>query len=126
MIDLTPATGQHIIENHGSRSRATVIERAVIVVLTLGMVLVPVLEILMRKIHGQGLGLGPITQRLGVWLGFVGAICATASGKHLGLATTTFLKEKNPVRRVGNFASGAVSSATAMILVWASWQTVNA
>src|SRR5438874_391278 len=100
MIDLTPATGQYVVDTHGSPSRASVvIERTVIVVLTLAMVLVPVLEILMRKIHGQGLGLGPITQRLGVWLGFVGAIVATASGKHLGLATTTFLKPKNPVRR---------------------------
>jgi tripartite ATP-independent transporter DctM subunit len=126
MIDLTPATGQFVVETHGKPGRATAIERAVIVLLTLGMVLVPVLEILMRKIHGQGLGLGPITQRLGVWLGFVGAIVATAMGKHLGLATTTFLKPKNPARRIGNFASGAVSSATAMMLVWASWQTVKA
>jgi C4-dicarboxylate transporter DctM subunit len=129
MIDLTPATGQFVVDRHGSPSRASVaIERTVIVVLTVAMVLAPVLEIVLRIkwIRGQGLGLGPITQRLGVWLGFVGAIVATASGKHLGLATTTFLKPKNPVRRIGNFVSGAVSSATAMILVWASWQTVNA
>jgi C4-dicarboxylate transporter, DctM subunit len=126
MIDLTPATGLPVSDTHGSPPRARLPERISIVVLTLAMVLVPVFEILMRKIHGQGLGLGPITQRLGVWLGFVGAICATASGKHLGLATTSFLRENHPARRIGGFASGAVSSAVSLLLVWASWQTVNA
>lgn len=126
MIDLDPATGQSPTDTHASAQRATAVESAVIVTLTLAMVLVPVLEILMRKLHGQGLGLGPITQRLGVWLGFVGAITATAAHKHLGLATTSFLRADNPVRRVGGFLSGAVSAATTMMLAWASWQTVNA
>jgi C4-dicarboxylate transporter DctM subunit len=123
MIDLTPATGTPVHhDDHGHD--ANVVESAVIVVLTLAMVSIPTLEILLRKVRGQGPGLGPIVQALGVWLGFLGALWATAIGKHLGLATTAFLREENPLRRAGGFLGGAVSSVTALLLAYASWLTV--
>ncbi|HEX8950209.1 MAG TPA: TRAP transporter large permease subunit, partial [Polyangia bacterium] len=96
-------------------------ETAFVVVLSVAMVLIPVAEVLLRKLRGQGPGLGPIVQHLSVWLGFIGALAATAAGKHLGLATTAFLRPDNPLRRVSRYLGGAVSSVTAMMLAWASY-----
>jgi tripartite ATP-independent transporter DctM subunit len=121
MIDLDPATGQSGADTHSSAKHTTVVETAFIVVISIAMVLIPVAEVLLRKIRGQGPGLGPIVQHLSVWLGFIGALGATASGKHLGLATTAFLREGHPLRRVAGYLCGVVSSVTAMMLAWASY-----
>src|SRR5512147_915912 len=119
MIDLDPATGQSSTDTHSTTKHTTVVETGFIVVLSMAMVIIPVAEVLLRKVRGQGPGLGPIVQHLSVWLGFIGALGATASGKHLGLATTAFLREDHPLRKVAAFLGGAVSSVTAMMLAWA-------
>lgn len=121
MIDLDPATGQGSTDTHSSAKHTTVVETAFIVVISLAMVLIPVAEVLLRKLRGQGPGLGPIVQHLSVWLGFIGALAATSAAKHLGLATTAFLRRDNPLRRVARYLGGAVSSVTAMMLAWASY-----
>jgi tripartite ATP-independent transporter DctM subunit len=121
MIDLDPATGQGGTDTHSSAKHTTIVETVFIVVISVAMVLIPVVEVLLRKIRGQGPGLGPIVQHLSVWLGFIGALGATASGKHLGLATTAFLRIDHPLRRVSRFLGGAVSSVTAMMLAYASY-----
>jgi tripartite ATP-independent transporter DctM subunit len=121
MIDLDPATGQSGTDTQSSAKHTTVVETALIVVISIAMVLIPVLEVLLRKIRGQGPGLGPIVQHLSVWLGFIGALGATAAGKHLGLATTAFLREDHPLRRVAGYLGGAVSAVTAMMLAYASY-----
>ncbi len=121
MIDLDPATGQGSTDTHSSAKHTTIVETVFIVVISIAMVLIPVVEVLLRKIRGQGPGLGPIVQHLSVWLGFIGALGATASGKHLGLATTAFLPPHHPLRRVARFLGGAVSSVTAMMLAYASY-----
>src|SRR3954471_17996207 len=121
MIDLDPATGQGSTDTHSSAKHTTIVETVFIVVISIAMVLIPVLEVLLRKIRGQGPRLGPIVQHLSVWLGFIGALGATASAKHLGLATTAFLRPDNPLRRVARFLGGSVSSVTAMMLTWASY-----
>jgi C4-dicarboxylate transporter, DctM subunit len=126
MLDLDPTTGQSSTDTHSSAKRTTVVERALILIISLAMVILPVIEVLLRKIRGQGVpGSNAYEQRLGVWLGFLGALCATAAGKHLGLATTAFLKEGNPLRRTAEYLSGAVSSVTAMMLAYASWLVVK-
>jgi tripartite ATP-independent transporter DctM subunit len=126
MIDLDPATGQSSTDTHASAKRVTLVERGLIVVISLAMVLLPVAEVLLRKIRGQGLaGSNAYEQRLGVWLGFLGALCATAAGKHLGLATTAFVREGHPVRRIADFLGGAVSAVTAMMLTYASYLVVK-
>ena len=125
MIDLDPATGQSSTDTHSSAKHVMLVERALIVVISVAMVLLPVVEILLRKLRGQGVpGANAYEQRLGVWLGFLGALCATAAGKHLGLATTAFVREGHPVRRIADFLGGAVSSVTAMMLAYASYLVV--
>lgn len=127
MIDLDPATGQSGTDTHASAKHTTIVERALIVVISLAMVILPVVEILARKIRGQGVpGSNAYEQRLGVWLGFLGALSATAAGKHLGLATTAFLRPGHPLRRVAGYLGGAVSAVTAMMLAYASWIVVKA
>jgi len=126
MLDLDPATGQSSTDTHASAKRTTVVESVLIPVISVAMVLLPVIEIVMRKVRGQGVpGSNAYEQRLGVWLGFLGALCATAAGKHLGLATTAFLREGNPLRRVAGPLIGAVSSVTTMMLAYASWIVVK-
>src|SRR5690349_3019286 len=101
MLDLDPATGQSSTDTHSSAKHTTVVEQALIVVISVAMVILPVVEVVMRKLRGQGVpGSNAYEQRFGVWLGFLGALCATAAGKHLGLATTAFLREGHPLRRI--------------------------
>src|SRR6266498_1117898 len=125
MIDLDPATGQTCTDTHASAKHNYTVEAWIIVVLTVVMVLLNVVEIVLRKVRGQGLGLGPLVQVVGVWLGFIGAMVATASGKHLGLATTAFLGEEHPLRRVAGYLGNAVSSVTTLMLAYASYLTVK-
>jgi C4-dicarboxylate transporter DctM subunit len=120
MIDLEAAPAQSHSDSHGSAATTNALMRGIIVVLTLGMVLVPVVDIVLRK------GLGPYTQCIGVWLGFFGAIVATANGKHLGLATTAFLPEHHPLRRIAGYLGGAISAVTTLMLAYASFLTVKA
>lgn len=127
MLDLDPATGQSSTDTHAIIRRTTRVETVLIVVISVAMVILPVVEVLARKLRGQGVpGSNAYEQRLGVWLGFLGALCATAAGKHLGLATTAFLKEKNPLRRVAGWLGPAVSAATGVMLTYASWLVVKA
>jgi tripartite ATP-independent transporter DctM subunit len=126
MIDLDPATGQTCTDTHASAKHNYAAEAWIIVALTVIMVLLNVVEIALRKVRGQGLGLGPIVQCVGVWLGFIGAMVATASGKHLGLATTAFLAEEHPLRRVASYLGNAVSAVTTLMLAYASYLTVKA
>lgn len=127
MIDLDPATGQSASDPHSSAKHTFAVERLLIVVISLAMVILPVVEVLARKIRGQGVpGSNAYEQRLGVWLGFLGALAATAAGKHLGLATTAFLREGHFLRRVAGYLGGAVSAVTTMMLAYASWIVVKA
>src|SRR3569833_2508337 len=121
MIDLDPATGQGGTDTHSSAKHVTIGETAFIGGISIAMVLIPVAEVLLRKIRGQGPGLGPIVQHLSEWLGFIGALAATASAKHLGLATTAVLRTDHPLRVAARYLGGAVSAVTAMMLAWASY-----
>ena len=109
MIDLDPATGQSGTDTQSSAKHTTIVETALIVVISIAMVLIPVAEVLLRKIRGQGPGLGPIVQHLSVWLGFIGALGATAAGKHLGMATPAFLRDDNHLKRIATHLIHAAS-----------------
>src|SRR3954467_514726 len=106
MLDLDPATGQGSTDTHSSAKHTTIVETVFIVVISIAMVPIPGIEVLLRRIRGQGPGLGPIVQHLSVWLGFIGALGATAAAKHLGPATTAFLRQGKPPRRRGRLFGG--------------------
>ena len=60
-------------------------------------------------------------QHLSVWLGFIGALGATAAGKHLGLATTAFLRRGQPAPSRVALSRRRRPSVVAMMLAWASY-----
>src|SRR6202040_2569237 len=56
------------------------------------MVLLPLAEIVSRRVFSRGIpGSGPIVQHLTLWVGFLGAAIAARDGKLLALATGTFI-----------------------------------
>jgi tripartite ATP-independent transporter DctM subunit len=118
-----------MIDSHAGEEaelRATPVEVWFTVVLTVAMVILPVLELVLRAVRGEGVpGGSKYVQHLMVWLGFVGAAIATGSGKHLGLATGTFLKPGRRRTAVGIFTH-VVSSIVCMVLTYASFDVVKA
>jgi tripartite ATP-independent transporter DctM subunit len=109
-----------------AKVKPNVVEMWATVVLSLAMVILPVLEIVLRAARGEGVpGGSKYVQHLMVWLGFVGAVIATGTGKHLGLATTTFLKEAK-WRTAAMVFTSMVSAVTCLVLTYASYQVVKA
>src|SRR5438552_1425365 len=124
MIELESGVGEE--EEAASAKHATVVEIGLVVVISLTMTILPVLEIILRRVRGSGVPGGSVyVQHLTLWLGFLGALAATAAGKHLGLATANLLPHGR--WRVGALVFGSmVSSATCLILAYASYQVVMA
>ena len=84
----------------------------------LAMVVLPLLEIVVRRLFGVGVpGSGPIVQHLTLWVGFLGAAIAARDGKLLALATGTFIPAGARAGRGASFAA-AVGACVAPILAW--------
>lgn len=98
---------------------------AVVVILVL-MALIPVAESLLRRFTGFSIpGASLYVQHLTLWAGFVGALLAAGTRKHLALATGTFL----PAGRFRDAAAvfvGGLSAGTCALLAWASAVMVKA
>jgi tripartite ATP-independent transporter DctM subunit len=109
-----------VIESAGEAHSSTVVEKAFIVVISLAMVVLPVAEIILRKLYGNGVPGGSVyVQHLTLWLGFIGALGATAAGKHLGLASGNLLPAGKPRLYAGIFGA-MVSTSVCVMLAWAS------
>ena len=64
-----------------------VLEDSVVSLALLAMAVLPILEIVLRRLFGIGVpGSGPIVQHLTLWVGFLGAAIAAREGKLLSLA----------------------------------------
>lgn len=86
------------------------------------MVLLPLLEILVRRLASRGIpGSGPIVQHLTLWVGFLGAAMAARDGKLIALATGTFIPQ-GPWRRAADMLAAAFGAGSAVILAWGGWQ----
>ncbi len=104
----------------------TSVERALVAVLLLAMVLLPAASTLARRILGRELpGSSVLAQHITLWVGFLGALLATASGRHLALSTLEVVPAGWP-RRGARIFGQAVSAATCALLAWASLQLVEA
>jgi tripartite ATP-independent transporter DctM subunit len=113
-------------ESAPSSSAVQTVEVWFTVVLTIAMVILPVLEVVLRAIRGEGVpGGSKYVQHLMVWLGFTGAVIATGGGKHLGLATGSFLKP-GPRRTAIQIFTHVISAVVCMVLTWASYGVVKA
>jgi tripartite ATP-independent transporter DctM subunit len=104
----------------------TGIERALVAFLLLAMVLLPAASTVARRILGRELpGSSVLAQHITLWVGFLGALLATASGRHLALSTLDVIPAGWP-RRGARIFGHAVSAATCALLAWASLQLVEA
>jgi tripartite ATP-independent transporter DctM subunit len=89
------------------------------------MVVLPLLEIVVRRTLGVGVpGSGPIVQHLTLWVGFLGAAMAARDGKLLALATGTFIPP-GPWRRAADIIAAAFGAWAATVLAWGGWQMAS-
>ena len=81
----------------------------------LAMALVPIAEILLRRLLGTGIpGAGPIAQHLVLWVGFLGAAIAARQGTLLALASGTLLR--GGWRDAAALVSGALGAGLSTLL----------
>ncbi len=100
-------------------------ERALVAFLLLAMVLLPAASTLSRRFIGRELpGASVLAQHITLWVGFLGAMLATASGNHLALSTLDLVPTGWP-RRAARIFGQALSAATCALLAWASVQLVR-
>jgi len=113
-------------ENSAPEKLGTALERALVAFLLLMMVLLPAASTLARRLLGRELpGSSVLAQHITLWVGFLGALLATASGRHLALSTLDLVPAGWP-RRSARIFGQAVSAATCALLAWASLKLVQA
>jgi len=97
-----------------------------VVLVLLGMVALPVVAALWRRLTGQSLvSAAVLVQHLTLWIGFLGALLATRAGKHLHLTTLDLVPAghaRNLVKLVTNWVSAAVTA----VLAYAAAKLVRA
>jgi len=142
-------SGEHVMGTGEGPPPGTRFEALLISVIAIGMVLLPVLGSLRRiadtltesnhltwLTHGLGWALGSVlpkdiswiglyVQNSTLWIGFLGAILATAGGKHLGLSTTNFMAHGR-LRTLFETLSNTVFVVVALALTYASGRMVAA
>jgi len=102
----------------------TLLEDGIASLALAAMVVLPLAEILVRRLFGVGIpGSGPFVQHLTLWIGFLGAAIAAREGKLLSLATGTFIPPGRARDGATTFAS-AVAACMATILAWGAVQLV--
>jgi tripartite ATP-independent transporter DctM subunit len=106
----------------GAGPSATRLEGAAVGVLVLAMIALPALETLARRFVGEGIpGSAVVVQHLTLWVGFLGALLATATGNHLALSTAEVIPAGWP-RRAASILRRVVSTAVCALLAYASWK----
>jgi tripartite ATP-independent transporter DctM subunit len=111
-------------EPHGAR-RATRLESTIVALLLLAMVLLPAAETVGRRLFGTGVpGSAVLVQHLTLWIGFLGALLATATGNHLALSTAEIIPAGWP-RRAAAILRRSVSTAVCALLAYASFKLVE-
>ena len=88
------------------------------------MTLLPILEIVGRRLLGQGVpGSILFVQSLTLWVAFLGAMIAARQRRHLALATTAFLPAS--IRGAGSLVASAVATAVTAVLAWTAIDVVQ-
>src|SRR5512142_1876634 len=88
------------------------------------MIALPAASTISRRLTGRELpGSAVLAQHITLWVGFLGALVATISGKHLALSTLDLVPAGTP-RRVARFFNLTVSAAVCALLAWASARLV--
>ena len=91
------------------------LENSVAMLATIGIIILPLGEIVLRKWFSTGIpGAAPFAQHLTMWVGMLGAAIAARDGKLLSLATGEFLP-KGRVTDVARVIAATVSAAVATV-----------
>jgi tripartite ATP-independent transporter DctM subunit len=94
--------------------------------LALTMVVLPVVQTVARRFVGAEIpSASVIVQHLTLWIGFLGALLAAGTGKHLALSTVEAIPEGWP-RRAAELVSRITSAAVSALLAVAAWKVVEA
>jgi C4-dicarboxylate transporter, DctM subunit len=96
------------------------LEGAAVGILLLAMIALPAAETLSRRFLGRGLtGSAVFVQHLTLWVGFLGALLATAAERHLALSTAEVIPAGWP-RRAASLVARAVATSVCALLAYAS------
>jgi len=97
------------------REGGTPVERWLLVAIVLAMILLPTLEAVLRRVGGSVPDAIPYTTHLTLWVGFVGAMLATATERHLALSSVDLLPERlrTPARSYGHIVAALVMAVLA-------------
>lgn len=102
------------------------LENAVSIAVLVGMAVLPLLEIVGRRVWRTGIpGSSALVQHATLWIGFLGGAIAARDGRHLSLGR---LPDRFPEPYRGILAgfSAAVSAAASLLLAWSGFQLVRA
>jgi tripartite ATP-independent transporter DctM subunit len=115
----------HTAPGEDQTPQGTLVERAVVTFLLVAMIALPAASTLARRFLERDLpGSSVLAQHITLWVGFLGAMRATASGRHLGLSTLGALPAGWP-RQAAHAFGHAVSAAVCAVLAWASAELVR-
>lgn len=89
------------------------------------MVLIPLVEVLGRRVGGAGIpGAASWVQHLTLWAGLLGAVLASASRRHLAVAFTHLIHSRNHLSALQIVAGGGAVGIL-LCLAWASAELVR-
>ncbi|MBI5418534.1 MAG: TRAP transporter large permease subunit [Deltaproteobacteria bacterium] len=102
------------------------VENAVSIALLCGMAVLPLLEIVGRRLWRTGIpGSAALVQHATLWIGFLGGAIAARDGRHLSLGRLTD-RFREPYRGVLAAIVAAVSAAISLLLAYSGFQLVRA
>lgn len=102
------------------------LEGAAVGVILIAMIALPAGETLSRRLFGRGLpGSAILVQHLTLWVGFLGALAATSTERHLALSTVEVIPPGWP-RRAASLVARVVSASVCALLAYASLKLVAA
>jgi C4-dicarboxylate transporter DctM subunit len=115
----------------GPAKSGTRVESWAVVALTVAMIVLPVIETVVRRFGGTLPGGAVYVQHMTLWVGFIGALLATAAEKHLALSTIDMLPKgaaRTTALAYGHFVSATVTAVlglASLIMVLADTARVD-
>jgi len=107
-------------------SLAARVENAVSIGLLVGMAVLPLLEIVGRRVWRTGIpGSNALVQHATLWLGCLGGAIAARDGRLLSIGHLAD-RFPEPYRRILSAFTAAVSTAISLLLAWSGFQLVRA
>jgi C4-dicarboxylate transporter, DctM subunit len=122
----TPAEAEPLPGGSDVSPQGTRLERALVTFFLLAMIALPAASALARRLLDRDLpGAAVLAQHITLLVGFLGALLATTTGRHIALSTLDLVPAGLP-RRAAVFFGQSVSAAACALLAWASYRLVQA